>query len=177
MCHLMLIIRGKCSPDVLVCFALSNSFILYLCDIFIKLKKDLFFHLDYINLPFNFSVPLFLFVLQPSLTQTKVPVGEPTVGGVDSACWWRKPAAPSACARKSAGPPSCRCAARTAGSTRTTARFTAPPAWRGDASTWCTARTASSKVAPRSCPVPPALPLARCGKDEVQSVVWRYWQE
>lgn len=87
-----------------------------------------------------------LSLLQPSPTQTEVPAGGLTVGGVDSVCWWQKPAAPSVSARRNAGPPSCRCVARTAGSTRTTARSTAPPAWRGDGSTWCTARTASLKV-------------------------------
>lgn len=92
---------------------------------------------------FPFSLSLF----QPSLTQMEIPVAGLTVDGVDSVCWWRTPAVPSVFARKSAGPPSCRCVVQTAGSTRTTARFTAPPAWRGGGSTWCTARTASSKVA------------------------------
>lgn len=105
-----------------------------------------FYELAYLFfVPFP-NKPFSVLLFQPFLTQTEVPVGGPTVDGVDSVCWWQKPAVLSAFARKNAGPPLCQCVARTAGSTRTTARFTAPPAWRGDGSMWCTARTASSKV-------------------------------
>ena len=83
---------------------------------------------------------------QLSWTRTGVSAGGPTAAGAGSAWCWRRRAAPSACARRSAGPPSCRCAAPTAASTRTTARCTALPVWRRGASTWYTARTASSKV-------------------------------
>lgn len=85
-------------------------------------------------------------LFQPFPTPKKVPVAEPTAVGAGSACWWQERAAPSVCARKSVAPPLCRCVALTGGSTRTTARFTAPPAWRGDGSMWCTAKTASLKV-------------------------------
>lgn len=80
----------------------------------------------------------------------RTPVGGPTAVAAGSACWCLKRDGPSVSVRRNVGPPSSRCAAPTAGFTRTTARFTVQPASRDDASTWSTAKTASSKV-PTPC--------------------------
>lgn len=123
--------------------------------------------------------PSFLLFFQHSLTLTKVPAGEPTVDGVDNVCWWQKLAGLSVFARKNVGPPLCLCVAQTAGSTKTTVKFTAPPVWRGDGSMWCTARTASSKVPLDCCTA--SLTLQRAAshwrKDLVQRVIWWYQQQ
>lgn len=123
--------------------------------------------------------PSFLLFFQHSLIQTKVPAGGPTVDGVDNACWWQKLAGLSVFARKNVGPPLCLCVAQTAGSTKTTVKFTAPPVWRGDGSMWCTARTASSKVPLDCCTA--SLTLQRAAshwrKDLVQRVIWWYQQQ
>lgn len=123
--------------------------------------------------------PSFLLFFQRSLTLTKVPAGGPTVDGVDNVCWWQKLAGLSVFARRNVGPPLCPCVAQTAGSTRTTVKFTAPPVWRGDGSMWCTARTASSKVPLDCCTA--SLTLQRAAshwrKDLVQRVIWWYQQQ
>lgn len=98
------------------------------------------------NLNSGFSLSLCFF--QSTLGQTEGHARGQTVGGAASVCCWSRRAGQSVCARRSVDPPLCRCAAPMEGSTRTTVRCTAPPACRRDGSTWCTARTASSKVEP-----------------------------